>query len=96
MSKHNMSTIKEAIEKLLSSYRLKEGLTGVRLKNSWDKIVGPLIANHTKNILIKNKVLYITLDSPALKQELLYAKEKLVLLLNEAAGEEMIEDIVLK
>ena len=96
MSQHNQKLIKQAIEELLKTYKLKEGLTEVRLKNSWEKIVGPLIANHTKDIQIKNKTLYITVDSAALRQELLYGKEKLVDLLNEAAGEKMIEEIVLK
>jgi predicted nucleic acid-binding Zn ribbon protein len=93
---HNQSTIKDAIERLLKTYKLKEGLTEVRLKNSWDSIVGPMIANHTKDIQIKNKVLFITLDSAALRQELVYGKDKLITLLNDSAGEKMIEDIVLR
>lgn len=96
MSKHNQSTIKQAIEQLLKTYKLKEGLTEVRLKNTWEKILGPMIANHTKEIHIKNRTLYITLDSAALRQELHYGREKLVELLNEAAGERMIDEIVLK
>ena len=96
MSQHNQRGIKQAIEELLKTFKLKEGLTSVRLKTSWEKIVGPLIANHTKDISIRNKVLYISLDSAALRQELLYGKEKLILLLNEATGEKMIDDIVLK
>ena len=96
MSQHNQKNIKQAIEELLKTFKLKEGLTEVRLKNSWDSIVGPLIANHTKDIYIKNKILHITVDSAALRQELQYGKEKLLLLLNEAAGENMIDDIKLK
>jgi predicted nucleic acid-binding Zn ribbon protein len=96
MKDHNQSTIKEAIERLLRAYKLKEGLDEVRLRNSWDKLVGPLIANHTKEIRMKEKVLYITLDSAALRHELLYGKEKLIELLNDAAGEKVIKDIVLR
>jgi|ERR1051326_2142538 predicted nucleic acid-binding Zn ribbon protein len=96
MKDHNQRNIKQAIEELLKTYKLKEGLNEARLKNSWERLVGPLIANHTKDIRIHKKILYITLDSAALRQELLYGKEKLVDLLNESAGEKMVEDIVLK
>ncbi|HEY6162348.1 MAG TPA: DUF721 domain-containing protein [Bacteroidia bacterium] len=96
MKDHNQKSIKEAIDALLKTYKLKEGLNEARLKNSWEKLVGPLIANHTTDIRIHKKVLYITLDSAALRQELLYGKEKLVALLNESAGEKMVDDIVLK
>jgi predicted nucleic acid-binding Zn ribbon protein len=96
MKDHNQSTIKEAIEKLLRTYKLKEGLDEVRLRNSWEKIVGPLIANHTIEIRMKEKVLFITLDSAALRQELQYGKEKLIKLLNDTAGEQVIRDIVLR
>jgi predicted nucleic acid-binding Zn ribbon protein len=55
-----------------------------------------MIAKHTKDIYIKNKQLFVTLDSSALRNELSMAKTKIIKMLNEAVGSEIINDIILK
>lgn len=96
MSKHNEHTLKDAINAMLKSYKLDEKMATNKLLNSWDSIMGKMIAKHTKDISIKNKTLYITLDSAALRNELVMAKTKIISLLNENAGKELVTDIVFK
>jgi len=86
-------TLKDAIEKLLNDLNLASKLKEVQLIGSWEKVAGKLIARHTKDIFIKDRVLYIKTDTAALKQELTYMKTKLLGKLNREAGEEVIEDI---
>jgi len=90
---HNEQTLKEAISKLLDVYRLQNGLDETKLINKWDEVVGDLISKHTENLFIKNKKLYVKLDSPALKHELSFAREKLVQSLNKAIDKNVIEEI---
>ena len=52
-----------------------------------------MIARDTTHLYIKHKTLYVKLNSPALREELGYAKSKLIKSLNKAAGVEVIEDI---
>jgi hypothetical protein len=52
-----------------------------------------MIARETTHLYIKNRILYVKLNSPALRQELGYARAKLIKLLNKAAGSEVIGDI---
>ena len=94
MSRANEYTLKEAIEKLLKTYRLDGKLNEVKLVNSWEKVMGKMIANHTKNIFISKKKLFITLDSAALREELFYAKAKIVKMLNDEVGGQVIEEVV--
>jgi predicted nucleic acid-binding Zn ribbon protein len=96
LSKHNEHSIKDAIESLLKVYKLNERLSERRLINSWEEVMGKMIANHTKDLYIKHKQLFVTLDSSALRNELLMAKTKIVKMMNEAAGMEVINDVILK
>ncbi len=94
MKATNEQTLKEAITELLEAYKLKDGINETRLINSWDNVVGDLISRHTEKLFIRKKTLYIKLDSAALKNELMYARNKLIKSLNKAIDVEVIEDIV--
>ena len=96
MSRHNERTIKKAIEELLESYKLKGKINEVRLINSWEKIMGKAISNHTREMHFPNRTLYIKLDSAPLRHELMFSKDKMIKLINESIGEPMIDDVVLK
>lgn len=96
MARSNQQTLKDAITEFLKVSNLDTKLKEVKLIDSWENVVGKLIARHTKNIFIKNKTLYVTLDSSALKQELNYSQEKIIQLLNDAAGEDVIEKVIFK
>lgn len=89
----NEKSLKEAIRELLKTYNLTSGLNETRLINSWEKVVGKMISHHTGKIYIRKKTLYVSIDSPAIKNELSYAREKIIESLNNEIGEKVIEDI---
>ncbi len=89
----NNQTLREVIEELLSAYRIEDKVNEAKVIGLWDKVVGKMIARETTHLNIKNKILYVKLNSPALKQELGFAREKLVKMLNKEAGSEVISDI---
>ena len=53
------------------------------------------VSNYTTDVILKNKTLYIKLNSPALKEELSYGKEKLIKLINDRFKKTIVEKIVL-
>ena len=61
--------------------------------NSWEQIVCTMIAKKTSKIFINKKVLYLTLTSPALKNELRYHKLVLIDKINDFAKQKVINDI---
>ncbi len=89
----NNQTIKEVIEELIAAYRIGDKLNETKVIGLWDQVVGKMIARETTHLYIKNKILYVKLNSPALRQELGYARTKLLKMLNKAAGTEVISDI---
>lgn len=96
MSKHNEQSIKQAIQGLLKAYGLDQKLNEVKLVGLWEKVMGKMIAKHTQNIYVKNKCLFVKLDSAALKHELSYAKSKIIKMMNDEVGVEVIQEIILQ
>lgn len=96
MSRHNEHSLKDAIEMLLKTYKLDDRLAEKKLIGAWEEVMGKMIANHTTDISIRNQQLFVTLDSSALRNELALAKTKIVKMMNEAAGRNVITEIVLR
>lgn len=93
MSASNTNSLGDVIRAMLRTYKLETGLKNSRIIASWEKIVGPMIAKHTRHLAVRNHVLFAKMDSPALIHELSFAKTKIIKSLNKEAGEELIEDI---
>lgn len=96
MAKSNSNTLKEAIDDLLKAYRLSDKLDEHRLVSSWETIMGKMIGKHTKEIFITDKTLHVKLDSAVLREELSYAKTRIVKMLNDSMGKDVIKEIILK
>lgn len=94
VNNQNDQSLGDAIREFLQTYHLDEKLNETKLIKSWEKTVGIMIAKHTKGLRIRNKVLFVKLDSPALRNELSYSREKLINALNKEAEASVIEDIV--
>ncbi len=95
IKKSNEQTIGEAFNELLKTYRLESKFSEAKMISSWEKIVGKMIAQHTINLSVKKRVLFVNVDSAALRNELNYAREKIKKALNKEAGEELIDEVVL-
>ncbi len=90
----NDQTLKEAVKSMLKAYRLDGKLQQIKLIDSWEKIMGPTVAHRTVDIKIYGKKLFVNLNSASLRQELFQERDKILKLLNEEAGEVVIEEIV--
>ncbi len=96
MKRKNDYSLKEVLEAFVKAYRMEDKLNEAELINSWDKVVGPIFSKHTQHLNIKNKILYVKLDSAALRNEMMMARGMLVKMLNRETGKKIIEDIVLR
>jgi predicted nucleic acid-binding Zn ribbon protein len=92
----NEYTLRSAIEEFLKTFRLEDKLNESGVIQSWEKVVGEMVARHTKKLSIRNKILFVSVDSSALRNELLFSKETIIASLNHEAGHPVIEDMVLR
>lgn len=95
-NKKNDISLKDAMRNMLKEFRLTPGLNETRIRQAWEKVMGKTIATYTSNIQLRNNTLFLTLLSAPLKHELSYAKAKIIELLNEELGEEVIREVVIR
>jgi predicted nucleic acid-binding Zn ribbon protein len=86
-------SIKDLLSTVFKSYNQGYKYEETSVINSWEQIVGTMIAKKTSKIFINKKVLYLTLSSPALKNELRYHKLVLIDKINDFAKQKIINDI---
>ena len=89
-------SIQEAMQQFLKHSRLKHGIQAVQIEELWEGIMGKTIAKYTDKIQIIGSTLYVTSTVAALKNELLYQKEKIIERVNAALGEKIIKEVVVK
>jgi predicted nucleic acid-binding Zn ribbon protein len=92
----NDQSLGNAIKEFLHAYRLEEKFNQTKLLHSWEKVVGKMVAQHTRDLHIRNKILFVKIDSAALRNELSYARESIVRSLNKEADADVIEEVVFK
>ncbi len=93
--KTNDKSLKEAFEQLLHVYKLQRQFDETSLIAAWPELMGPAIANRTKEIYIRNKKLFIRVESSVIKNELVMMRSQILDKMNEKAGGTVIEEIVL-
>ena len=92
---YDVKPLGDLIKEFYEQRRGPDYLDEIKLINSWPKVVGPFIASHTIDLSIKNQVLFVRVDSDALRNELSYSKSLLMKNLNEIVGKEIVKEIVL-
>ena len=96
MRRSKTISLAEAMKDYIREMNLEDKLTEVNLINSWEELVGKAISSRTSKIYIKEKTLFVHLNSSVVRNELLMLREALREKLNEKAGSEVIKDIVLR
>lgn len=91
-------TNSESIGNLLRQYLRQQGLEAPlnehRLIEGWAHVMSPVVARYTRDLVIRNQTLYVSLSSPAVRQELLMQRRELVTRLNAYVGAQVVCDIV--
>ena len=98
MAKRNTeeSTIGDVLKAFIGSGKLSKGLDKVDAKNAWLKVMGTGVANYTTEVILERDILYVQLSSSVLREELSYGREKIIRLLNEELGKNLIDKVVLR
>jgi predicted nucleic acid-binding Zn ribbon protein len=89
----NETPLKELIDKLMKAYQLDGKLNEMNVLEAWPEMMGIAVANRTVDLKIRNKTLYITMDSSVMRDELAHGKSIILHRVNEKAGYEMITDV---
>jgi predicted nucleic acid-binding Zn ribbon protein len=92
--KSEFQSMGDAIRSMLNSYKLTSKFDETTLINSWERIAGKPIARRTKKIYIRDKVLFVELDSPSMKHDFSLHKGQVLEMFKKEFGGGIIADII--
>lgn len=97
MKRNNTQKLGELLRDFFEdNTELYEKMMEIRIRRVWQEVLGPMVLQYTRNVYVKDRVLYVSLTSSVLRSELVLCREKLVKSLNDYAGSQVIRDIVIR
>ena len=91
--KSDTSSLKEAIDAMIDKYKLRGKFEEKKLINSWETMMGKPISRRTEKLFIKEKVLFVKLNSAPLRHELTIAKTKVLEIIHRSFDKNMVSDV---
>jgi len=92
---NNANPMADLMKHFIKANNLEKGMQKMSVEEEWKKLMGPGVSNYTEKITLKSGTLLVKISSAALRNELDFGKEKIVVLMNEALGEKLIKKVVL-
>lgn len=93
MERRKAERLGDVLSRYLAQSGLQSPLNEYRLVQSWGKVAGDAVERRTKKVSIRAGKLLVTLDSPALRADLMMRRSDLVKRLNAEVGAQVVTDI---
>lgn len=94
--KKNHLSIGEAIHEFISINKLQGGIDKVNVRDAWSSLMGNGVNNYTTSVELRNETLFVSLSSSVLREELSHGKSKIITMINEELGKEVVKKLVLR
>ena len=88
----NGASISEALVDFLRESGLEQSVLDVQIEEVWPKVMGETVKRLTRSIEVRDGVLYVRVNSAALKTQLFENRFELISKLNEAVGAPALRD----
>jgi hypothetical protein len=94
MRKTNDKSLKEAIEQMMQVYKIKRKFDETGIIAHWPELVGKPVANRTKELFVRDKKLFLRIESSVIKNELMLMRSQIIEKINEEAKTILVEEII--
>ena len=94
--KNDNVPMSEALNNFIQKNKLQHGIDKVNAREAWVNLMGNGVNNYTTAIELRNETLYVSLSSSVLREELSHGKSKILDMLNEELGKNLVKKIVLR
>jgi len=92
----NEGSIGDVLKQFIEKNKLQPGMDKIDVQDAWKLLMGNGVNSYTKEVVLKGSTLYVALTSAVLRQELSYGKEKIIKMINEQIGKEVVTDVILR
>lgn len=92
--KTNDKSLKEAIDQMLKVYKLRRRFDETSLLMAWPEIMGKSVANRTKDLFIRERKLFVRIESAVIKNEMALMRSNIIDRMNEHIGSKVIDEII--
>lgn len=88
-------SIKDLMKTVIKQNNLSKGLQKMDVRDAWEKLMGAGVMSYTENVKLQNTTLIVTLKSSVLREELSYGNAKIIAMINEEMGGEVVKKLML-
>lgn len=96
MERSEFQPIGEILNQLLKLNQLENKVFADKIAEIWQQTLGDEITLATQNICLKDGILYIELQSPSLRQDLMMQRSFILNALNLRLGKKVISQVVIR
>lgn len=91
--KSEFAPLGDVVNQLMKAYQLDGKWKEQEVLAKWEEMMGKAVALRTKKLYIRDRILYIQLDSSVMRDELADGKRVIIQRVNETANSNLIDDI---
>lgn len=88
--------IGHVLKQFIEKNKLQSGIDNISVQDAWKSLMGNGVNSYTKEVSLKGTTLYVSLTSAVLREELCYGKQKIINMINEELGKEVIKEVILR
>lgn len=92
----NEGSIGDVLKQFIEKNNLQSGMDKIDVQEAWKALMGNGVNSYTKEVVLKGTTLYVALTSAVLREELSYGKQKIIKMINEEIGKEVVKDVILR
>lgn len=92
--KKEVAPLHEAFEELLKAYRLKDRFDEGQVILAWPEMMGNTVAKRTESLYVRDKKLFVKINSGPVKKELSMNRSKVLELISSRFGEDVILEVI--
>jgi hypothetical protein len=92
----NESPISDVLKEFIQVNKLQGGMDKIDVQAAWKSLMGNGVNYYTKEVVLKGSILYVSLTSAVLREELSYGKQKIIKMINDELRKEVVTDVVLR
>lgn len=96
MKRVNSEPLSDVLYRYLREQGLEVPLNEYRLIKAWNSVMGVTVSRYTSDLKIYNQVLFVTMKSAALKNEIMMRRTELTRKLNDYVGAQVVTGIVVR